>query len=106
MDDWIDFQIAEVEKSINARVQAEAVWRDSPEKSWRAVGCRLTKAERGIQADIEGRIAASCRRDLQMLKAIRDIPTAADEWERLGSTSSEYSLRLVEAVRARREAQG
>lgn len=68
---WLDGQIAETERCIEARRQAEATWNGGDSRTWKAVGCELTKAGRVAVAEREGRIADKYRHDLECLLTLR-----------------------------------
>lgn len=67
---WLHVKIAEAEKSLKAREDMELTWRGGTDKSWAAVGCKMKKLERIQHADMQGRIAVKCRREVEMFKAI------------------------------------
>ena len=74
---WLGEKIAAAEKAVKAREQAAATWRDGTNADWEAAcamhpttaGRALKKRERMAAAAREDRIAAMCRRELQMFKA-------------------------------------
>ena len=73
---WLESQIAETERCIKAREQAEATWSGGDSETWRGVGCKLTKAGRSAVAEKEGRIADKYRCDLECLKKLLALANA------------------------------
>jgi hypothetical protein len=76
---WLESQIAETERCIKAREQAEATWSGGDSETWRSVGCKLTKAGRSAVAEKEGRIAVKYRCDLECLKNLLALANACGE---------------------------
>lgn len=72
MTEFIEGKLIEAFASLKAREEMEVVWRGGTEESWRAVGCRLTKAQRLKDSAMHGRIAAKLRREVELFKAVRD----------------------------------
>ena len=79
MLEWLLAKCSEAKQALIARDQAEETWRSGSSQSWRAVGCRLTAAQRKSQADIEARIAAKYRRDVEMFEVLLSILEAHDD---------------------------
>jgi hypothetical protein len=84
---WLKSQIAETERCLEARLQAEATWRGGDPESWKGVGCKLTKAGRIRVAEREGRIADKYRHSLECQRRLLDaaergLELAAVEAER------------------------
>lgn len=67
--DWLEEKLADAETSLRARKQMEAIWEGGTDESWREVGCQKNKSERLKESKMQGRIAAKCRRDVEMLRA-------------------------------------
>lgn len=67
---WLRDQLAKAEQSLNARKQMESCWHGGTDATWKAVGCKLTKAQRLQESKLHGRIGLKCQRDVEMLKAI------------------------------------
>ncbi len=72
MVDFIEGKLIEAFASLKAREEMETVWKGGTEESWRAVGCRLTKAQRLKDSAMHGRIAVKLRREVELFKAVRD----------------------------------
>lgn len=68
--EWCQSQLADAERDLAAREQAEQRWRSGTTASWREAGCRLTKPQRLRTADREARIAVLCRHNVEMIKAV------------------------------------
>ena len=68
--EFIKAKLATAKASLKAREQMERIWRGGTDASWRAVGCPDSKAGRIKTADIHGRIAVKCRREVKMFKAV------------------------------------
>lgn len=62
-------QLAGEEKHLKARIQAEKTWREGTDASWRAVGCRMTKAQRLNVAEREKRIGIKVQKRIELFKA-------------------------------------
>jgi hypothetical protein len=69
---FIKDKIVEAEKTLRRRLEMQETWAGGTDASWRAVGSVKSKAERLIDSDTHGRIADKNRKELEMLKAIRD----------------------------------
>lgn len=77
--DWVREKLADAKKSLSAREQMENVLRSGTDASW-AFAAKLhpttsglpplTKAQRLKSAEGQKRIAAKCRRDVEMFEAI------------------------------------
>lgn len=65
---WRD-ELRKAESAAAAREQGEKTWKGGTSKSWRAVGCRKTKAERLQESDREKRIGGKCRKRVEMIRA-------------------------------------
>lgn len=59
-----------IENAVKGRELSESVWRGGTGYSWRAAGCKLSKSERGNVADIDAKIAAKIRIEVEMFKAV------------------------------------
>jgi hypothetical protein len=94
---WLESQIAETERCIKAREQAEATWSGGDSETWRSVGCKLTKAGRSAVAEKEGRIAVKYRCDLECLKNLLALANACGEL--LDAAERGLELAAVEAER-------
>lgn len=70
---WLREQLAKAEQALKGREQLEECMRGGTDSSWRAVGCKLTKAQRLKEASVHGRIAAKYRRDVKMFQAVMSI---------------------------------
>lgn len=86
--EWLRGKIAEAEKTVAAREQMEACWRDGDDKEW-ADAAKLhpstagkpvmLKVDRIKESEAQGRIAAKCRHELEMFRTIlKEIEKAAD----------------------------
>ena len=62
-------KLADAEKALVFREESEAVWRDGDADTWRSVGCKLTFEQRLMESKRHGRIAAKCRREIELFKA-------------------------------------
>ena len=71
--EWLRGEIEATEHTVKAREQAETTWRGGTDKSWRATGCTLSRAERLNNAEFNGRMAAKYRRNLDLIRAIAAI---------------------------------
>jgi len=63
-------KLAAAESSLRAREQAEECWSGGTSKSWREVGCKLSKKERLNRAAAEKRIGEKCRNEVEMLRQV------------------------------------
>jgi len=63
-------KLAESQKALRAREQSAKVWRTGDEKTWKAAGCKLTKAQRIKEADAQARISIKCRREVDLFQAV------------------------------------
>lgn len=70
---FIDQKIRETEVSLRAREDMEKCWRGGTDASWRAAGCKKSKAERLKDADTHSRIAAKIRGELEMFKSVSSL---------------------------------
>lgn len=68
---FIDKKISDAQTDLKWRKDGEAAWRDGSAEVWRAVGCRKSKAERLKLSEIEGRIAAKIRAEIEILSGIK-----------------------------------
>ncbi len=80
--EWLREQMTKAEQALRARLQAVDAWSGGTDETWEAAKKlhpstaglpRITKPERRRIARREERIAALCRRDLEMLKALHDL---------------------------------
>lgn len=79
--DWLLVKIDEAQTAVACRAQAERTYLSGDDASWAAAaeihpstrGKPMKKAERMLAARIESRIAAKCRRELEMFKAVLKI---------------------------------
>ncbi len=67
---WLQLKLTAAEKELKARLQMEECWRGGTDESWRAVGCKMKKAQRLKESEIHGRISKKSRRDVEMFKAV------------------------------------
>jgi hypothetical protein len=75
--EWLRGKITEAEKALRAREEMERVWQCGSDEEWARVaalhpstaGKPIKKADRLREAELQGRIAAKCRIDLEMLHA-------------------------------------
>ena len=67
---WLHEKLAAAEKSLAARRQGAECWRSGTAKEWKAVGNKMTKAQRIAQADGETRIAAKYQRDVNNYRTL------------------------------------
>lgn len=70
--EFIEGKLINAFSTLKTREEMEVVWRGGTEESWRAVGCHLTKAQRLKDSAMHGRIASKLRREVELLKAVRD----------------------------------
>ncbi len=77
--EWLRGKLKDAEKSLECRIQAEDAWRGGTDKSWRKVGCKLTKEERTDVADRQARINVKCRHEVTMFKAVIEILSHSNE---------------------------
>jgi hypothetical protein len=68
--EFVKGKLADVEKALKFREESEKVWRGGTDKSWRAVGCKMTKQQRLEVSARHGQIAAKCRREVEMFKEV------------------------------------
>jgi hypothetical protein len=68
--EFVKGKLADAEKSLKFREESEKVWREGTDKSWRAVGCKMTKQQRLEVSACHGRIAVKCRREVEMFKEV------------------------------------
>lgn len=77
--EWLQGKIADAEKAVKAREQLEETWRIGDDKSWAEAAALhpdtkdeppMKKADRLKESAAQGRIAARCRHDLEMLNEI------------------------------------
>ncbi len=68
--EFIQSKLTDAEKTLKAREEMERVWRGGTDASWKAAGCRLTKAQRLKDAAMHGRIAVKNRTEVEMFKAV------------------------------------
>lgn len=75
---WLRCKVADAEKAVKSREQMESVLRSGEDESWCAAAQlhpstagqpAFKKAERLKEAEAQNRIAAKCRRELEMFKA-------------------------------------
>jgi hypothetical protein len=67
---WLHEKLAAAEKSLDARRQGAECWRGGTAKEWKAVGNKMTKAQRIAQAEVETRIAAKYQREVDNFRAV------------------------------------
>lgn len=75
---WLNAKIADAEKSVRAREDAEKTFRSGTDAQWKRAaamhpsthGKPMTKEVRLEAAAIQGRIAVKCRREAAMFKAV------------------------------------
>jgi hypothetical protein len=72
LSEFIQSQIILVSKSIKCREQASKSWRGGTDKSWRAVGCTMTKAQRLEVAQREERILVKLRHELESFQRVKE----------------------------------
>jgi len=68
--EFLRAKLAASEQALRAREQAGECWGGGTSKSWREVGCRMTKPQRLLVSEKEGRIAERYRREIAMFRAI------------------------------------
>jgi len=68
--EFVKGKLADAEKSLKFREESETVWREGTDKSWRAVGCKMTKQQRLEVSSRHGRIAVKCRCEVKMYKEV------------------------------------
>lgn len=97
---WLQSKLADAEKSLRCREEGESAWRNGTDEEWKTVakmhgGAFLNQAARNMKANTEARIAAKCRNEVEMFKAvIAALSTPAPQ-------QAGESLRVaVEALRA------
>jgi hypothetical protein len=66
--EWLREKLADAEKAVKAREHMESTWRGGTDKSWAAVGCKMTKPQRLKESATHGRILVKCRREVEMFK--------------------------------------
>jgi hypothetical protein len=67
---FIQGKIADAEWRVRCREQGVKVWSGGSEKSWRAVGCGMSKLQRLATAEKEARILVEARRELHLFKQV------------------------------------
>lgn len=67
---WLGVQLARAEEALKAREDMQKAWAGGTSASWRAAGCKKSKAERLKESEMQGRIAVHCRRNVEMFKAV------------------------------------
>lgn len=83
--EWLQAKLADAEKSLKARKEMEATWKGGSDASWRAVGCKRSKAERLMESAMQGRIAKKAHREVEMFKeVIRILSSSANGAADLG----------------------
>jgi len=75
--EWLQEKLAQAEKSLRAREQMEKSWKSGTDEEWTAAAKMhpstakepvMNKAARLKESQSQGRIAATCRRDVAMYK--------------------------------------
>lgn len=77
--EFIKAKLADAEKSLSCRAEMRQTWAGGTDKSWRAVGCKLTKAQRLEHSAMHGRIEIKQRREVEMFKAVLEKLEAHNE---------------------------
>ena len=67
---WLQGQLSKFEKALLARESMSQSWAGGTSESWRLAGCRLNKKQRLEHAATHARIAAKCREDVTMCRAV------------------------------------
>lgn len=72
---WLQSKLADAEKSLRCREEGESAWRNGTDEEWKTVakmhgGAFLNQAARNMKANTEARIAAKCRNEVEMFKAV------------------------------------
>ena len=87
---FIQGKLADSKRTLKCREDMQKVWSEGTDESWRAVGNRMTKAQRLIESDMHGRIAAKNRKEMDMFKAtlsaLQQAPNAVREPSRTHDT--------------------
>ena len=72
---FIESKIDRAEQELRSREEMQTTWRGGTDASWRAVGCRKSKAERLEYSKVHQRIANRQRRELEMFKSVLKLLT-------------------------------
>lgn len=80
---WLREKIAEAEKTLRLRENMEKAYLSGSDELWKRAaslhpstkGKAMTKHDRMVQAEINRRIAAQCRHELEMCTAVMDALT-------------------------------
>lgn len=67
--EWLREQLSNAETALKCREDMQKAWAGGTSQSWRAVGCKKTKAQRLEESETQKRIAVKARRDVEMFKA-------------------------------------
>jgi len=66
---WLRVKLDEAKHSLKCREDMQKTWAGGTDASWRAAGCRDSKATRLAHSASHGRIAVKCRREVEMFNA-------------------------------------
>ncbi len=102
IEKWLLAKIAEAERTVTAREQAEATWRSGDDAEWAAVskmhpstrGKPMKAAERLKLAEMEGRILVKCRREVETWALAWEIRGMEKSWKMDMSDQSRKSSSL------------
>lgn len=67
---WLNEQLPKFRAALASRNEMARTWGEGTSLEWRRTGCRLTKEQRLIESDKHKRIAAVCRRDVEMCEEV------------------------------------
>ena len=70
---FIESEKKYAESCVKFREDSVKCWRGGTDESWKAVGCRKTKAQRLETAAIHGRIAIKMRRRVELFDGVLDV---------------------------------
>ena len=71
--EFIEGKLLDAFASVRTREQMEANWKSGADSTWRAVGCKLNKAQRLKESKTHGRIAAKLRGEIALFKAVKNV---------------------------------
>ncbi len=67
---FVKAELEGVEKALKFRLDAQKCWASGTDESWRAVGCRKTKAQRLKESALHGRVAIKYHQRIEIFNAI------------------------------------
>jgi len=68
--EWLETKLETSKRELKARQQSAETWQSGDDKSWRAMGCRLSAGRRRLESEKETRIALKIQHDIDAIEEL------------------------------------